>query len=165
MKHLFILFIILTSCIDKKPEIIERCSYPAIPETHIKIFKDSIYVDSLITLIPITETDTIKFIWVNYNDTTDTEIQKKIYAVKKIQQLTNTPPRIIRFWFTSKISATDTTKDFGLFQVLAGDEAIERYRFRLNNENNIIQVSNNPKFTNEFKSYTAWIADTIHLNE
>ena len=123
------------------------------------------YVDTLITLIPNTTTDTLKFIWFNYNDTIDTEIQRKIYSVEKIKKLTNTPLRIIKFWFTSKVYATDTTKDFGLYQVLNGDEAIERYRFRFNSKNDIIQVSNNPKLTNEFKSYKAWIADTIQLDE
>lgn len=162
MKLRVLILIFLASCMDKVDKEAKICSDPAIPETQVKMFRDSIFVDSLITIIPINPQDTLRFLSVNFDDSTETIMQRKIFEQEKINHLIKFDNRIVDFWFTRCVYKTDSTKDFGVFIVLKRDKkAIENCRFRFNEKHEIVGVNNNAFIYNNFMPIDSWISDTL----
>lgn len=166
LKIIVLLFAVFSSFSDRpKPEN-EICRDPAIPETYVKMYRDSVFVDSLISLIPLTKSDTTRFVSLNWDDSTETLLQKKIFQTRRINSKTSPNPRIVKFWFTRLADKTDTTKDFIFFLVLkSNDKAIEQCRFRFNSKNEMIGVSQAYLLDSTFISYDKWAADTIPSDE
>jgi hypothetical protein len=157
--------ILFVSCADKHVNDNEICRDPAIPETYVKMYRDSTYVDSLITLVPLTKSDTLQFISLNWDDSTETDLQRKIFQTDKVSSKTKYKNRVVKFWFTRLTGKSDTTKDFGLFSVLPDDKAIENCRFRFNSKNDITGVNINPFLNRTFVPLDKWTADTIRRDE
>jgi hypothetical protein len=157
--------IAFSSCADKQASEEDVCSDPILPETLVKMYRDSSYVDSLIILIPLSESDTLQFISLKFPDTTGNYLQKKIFQINRINRKVKYKSKAIKFWFTRITHRSDTTKDFGLFAVLRDNKAIENCRFRFNSKNDIIGVNTNPFLNKTFESLDRWAIDTLQREE
>jgi len=155
----------MTSCSSEPNQDNSLVHEAKTPKTNVKIYRNNQLVDTLFEIEPITQSDTLQFNSI-YNDTLEIIAQKKIFSLNRIKNWTTIENNFFKFWFTTLIDKSDSTKDYGLFYVRKKDNAaIEHCRIRVNNRNEIIGVNSNPILSNNYTPLDTWVADTILLDE
>jgi hypothetical protein len=131
---------------------------------NVKFYTNSVWVDSLIHIKPLTSSDSLRFI-IHYADTISNCMQRQIFELDKVNTTIKGTASKKWIWFTQLVNQSDSTKDFGLYIILRGGEAIENGRFRFKEYYRMQSVNNNPTISNAFVEVGRWKADTVAFEE
>ncbi len=153
-------------CCGERAKEIKSFYEPETIAEKISIKYDSVSIDTMIFLMPADVGDSTCFTTLEFGSSDNQEQQNRIWELKKVRDNRIAREGSIKYWFTWKISETDSVKDIGLFWESKNEPiAKEVRRFRFDKKSKSAWVSYfNILGERKFIDLNKWAVDTVPPN-